>query len=289
MGLLAVVSEVVAGVVGMLVLASVVLIGPDRLRASSDEVRSNVRETAPYLCLLAVALLANGVLRDVGADLSWVIGINITENIYAVEGQFVAHVQSLANPALTAYFGFVYVFGYAFLLTFPLVAYLVHENDRFLRQVVVAYVVNYGVGLLCYVAFIAYGPRNFMPELVESLLYTSWPQSQLLTSEINVNTNVFPSLHTSLSVTAAVLARRSRDAYPRWYPVAAVLAASITVSTMYLGIHWATDVVAGTAVGLLSTAVAARVVADPDRDGNSDRPASANRWTAELRRLLRNR
>jgi membrane-associated phospholipid phosphatase len=62
---------------------------------------------------------------------------------------------------------------------------------------------------------------------------------------VNRNVNVFPSLHTSLSVTVAAMAYRTRDHYPLWAPVAAVLAASVVFSTMYLAIHWATDVVGG--------------------------------------------
>jgi membrane-associated phospholipid phosphatase len=231
----------------------------DRLLSAGRQVWRNLTTVAPTLGVLAAVLAVNKVVRDVGVELSWLIGINLTRYIYLLESQFVAFVQSFANPALTAYFGFVYVFGYTFLLTFPIVAYAVHDDARPLRVLFGAYILNYGLGLLCYVLFVAYGPRNFMPELVEPLLYTSWPQSQLLVQQVNTNTNVFPSLHTSLSVTVALLASRFRSIYPRWFPIAVVLAASITASTMYLGIHWATDVVAGIGVAWVSVAVAERL------------------------------
>ncbi|RDI69804.1 phosphatase PAP2 family protein [Halopelagius longus] len=266
MGLLEVAAQVVGGVLVLFAVALVVVVGPARLRSASDTVRSNLRTVARTVGALFVVLAANGVVRDVGLEVSWLIGVNITGYIHAVEGEFVAVLQSFATPALTAYFGFVYVFGYVFLLTFPLAAYLLHDDPRSLYEHLVAYIVNYGVGLVCYVVFIAYGPRNFMPELVESLLYTTWPEAQLLTTEVNRNTNVFPSLHTSLSVTVALLAYRFRHVYPRWYPISVALAASISVSTMYLGIHWATDVVAGLAVAGLSVSVARRAGTGPDRD-----------------------
>jgi membrane-associated phospholipid phosphatase len=159
---------------------------------------------------------------------------------------------------VTLYFSYVYVYGYSFLLVFPLLAGLWLSQTRYLRQTVIAYTVNYALGLLCYLLFVAYGPRNYMPDLVQPLLYDAIPRFQLLTSEVNANTNVFPSLHTSLSVTVALLARRVRDAYPLWYPVAAFLAANVALSTMVLGIHWATDVVAGVALGGFSVWVATR-------------------------------
>ncbi|QCC48754.1 phosphatase PAP2 family protein [Halobellus limi] len=230
-----------------------------RIGSAVARVRSNLTSVAPTLGVLAAVLAVNKVVRDVGVELSWLIGINLTGYIYLLESQFVAAVQSFAHPVLTTYFGFVYVFGYTFLLTFPVLAYAVCERSRPLRVLFLTYILNYAFGLCCYVLFVAYGPRNFMPELVDPLLYTSWPQSQLLVQQVNVNTNVFPSLHTSLSATVALLAYRFRAVYPRWLPVATVLAVSITVSTMYLGIHWATDVVAGIAVAWASVELATRI------------------------------
>ncbi|MXR41818.1 phosphatase PAP2 family protein [Halobaculum sp. WSA2] len=266
MSLLDVVLEV-AVVVGVLHLASVlVFVGPDRLRPSTAAraVRSTVRAAGTPLVALAAVLAANGVVRRIGVELSWVVGVNVTGAIYAIEGTFVAAVQSYATPAATAYFGFVYVFGYVYLLTFPAIAYALREHPGELRTLLIAYGFNYGIGLVCYVLFVAYGPRNLMPELVDSLLFESWPRSQLLTSQVNENTNVFPSLHTSLAATVAILTWRG-DSLSRWRPVAAALAASIVVSTMYLGIHWATDVVAGVALAAVSVVAAERIEARRDR------------------------
>jgi len=64
--------------------------------------------------------------------------------------EFVAWLQSLGTPAVTTVLGYVYVYGYAFLVTFPLVAYLALEDQRYLQATATAYVVNYGVGLVCY-------------------------------------------------------------------------------------------------------------------------------------------
>lgn len=247
---------------GLLFVATALLVGRERLTATVDGAGRRFGDVWPSLVLLLVVLGLNRVARRVGQEVSWIVGWNVTGYIFELEGEFVATVQSIATPALTAYFSAVYVYGYVFLLVFPLVAYFALERTEPFRTAVVAYSLNYLIGVVCYVLFVSYGPRNVMPELVEGLLFTTYPNSQLLTSQVNVNTNVFPSLHTSLSATVALLAVTSHDRYPRWTPIAVALATSVVVSTMYLGIHWATDVVGGLALAGTSVWLADRVVRD---------------------------
>ena len=268
-------GRVLAVVAAMLLVASGVIVGRDRLARTRREYRRRLASVAPYLGPLAVVLLANKFARDVGPGISWLVGLNVTPLVHRLDGlllwpvypestpQFVVWLQSHGSPRLTTYFSFVYVFGYVFLLTFPLVAYLALPDARPLRRTVVAYAANYLVGVGCYVAFVAYGPRNLIAGDVEGLLFTQYTQYQFLTASVNHQTNVFPSLHTSLSVTAALLAWTTREEYPPWPPIAAVLAVSVAVSTMYLGIHWATDVVFGAVLGWASVRIGRRFEETP--------------------------
>jgi membrane-associated phospholipid phosphatase len=55
--------------------------------------------------------------------------------------------------------------------------------------------------------------------------------------------NCFPSLHTSLALTVAIVASRGegrRAAAVLW-----ILAVAVVLSTLHLGIHWLTDIGAG--------------------------------------------
>ena len=252
MGVAAVLLEVVAVLSLMLTVSLSVVIGRDRLRIAASDLPDQLRMAVKPIGLLLGVLVINSVVRDAGVNLSWVIGTNITEFIYSLEGTVVATIQSLVPGWLTLYFGYVYVYGYAFLLVFPLLAAVLAAERRHLRHTAFAYAINYTVGMCCYLLFIAYGPRNYMPALVEPLLFDTLPRFHLLTSEVNADTNVFPSLHTSLSVTVALLAIRDHETFPLWTPVAVFLAASIVLSTMVLGIHWVTDVIAGTLLAAFS-------------------------------------
>jgi len=225
--------------------SAVTIVGRSRLQALRSELKPRFREAAPYLAVLVVVLALNSAVRDRAQQLSGIVGVNITDNIQAIEGNFVAVVQSFETVSLTGYFTWVYIYGYVFLLVFPIVAYVALSERETLKKLVVAYSLNYVLGLVLYIIFIAYGPRNTNPELFANLLYDTGRQYQFLTGSVNDPTNVFPSLHTSLSATAAIFAYKTREAYPIWLAVATVLAVSIIISTMYLGIHWATDVFFG--------------------------------------------
>lgn len=250
----------IAIVVLMLGLSMYFIVGRERLGFLRREFRSRFRENAGYLGVLIVVLMINSLARGAVADVSWIIGWNLTGAIFRIEGTFVAWLQSFADPLSTAYFSFIYVYGYAYLLIFPIIAYAAIANSKQLRELISAYVINYLVGLVFYALFVSYGPRNLMPDLVDSLLYTTYPHLQFLTSIVNTNTNVFPSLHTSLATTVAVFSYRTRAIYPVWFPFAVFIAGSVLVATMYLGIHWAVDVLAGVVLGVVSVKLAVLLV-----------------------------
>ena len=273
------VSLLVGGILACFVILVPLCVGRDRVRSllsDRDRLRRRLRAIAPYVGGLALVLLLNkGLLVRIEA-FSQRYGITATEWLYRIEGDLVATVQSLLPDWGLYYFGPAYVLGYAVLLTFPFVAYLFAATPRPLKTLVAAYTVNYAAAIVCYATVLAYGPRNYhrIPGAdpgaarVEEPLLDAFREVTQLTARVNVETNVFPSLHAALSVTVLLIAVSTHDEFPRWTPAAAFLAASILVSTMYLGTHWATDVVAGAALAVGSVAAANRLV---DRfDGGAD-------------------
>ncbi|WP_254763413.1 phosphatase PAP2 family protein [Natrinema marinum] len=245
----------------LLLVSVAVFIGREHFARALAEWRSRLRRTAPVIAVLLIVLLINRVARQTAPAISREIGIHLTATFYNIEGEFILLFQSIATPELTAYFSMIYVYGYTFLLIFPVIAYFTLSDTRIFRRLLTAYALNYAIGLVLYILVIAYGPRNVMPaELAPTMLYDTNPQYQYLTREVNTNTNVFPSLHTSLSATVATFAAMTRSAFPKWFPVAVVLAASVAISTMYLGIHWGIDVTAGLLLAALCVRLSDRLV-----------------------------
>ncbi|QAU13335.1 inositol phosphorylceramide synthase [Halorubrum sp. BOL3-1] len=283
---LSVLTSVVGWVGAMLAVASAAVIGPARLREASNGLRSRLWDARWAGAVLCAVLLASAVGRSSLQAVSELFGVQGTALIYRLEGGFVAWVQAtFATAELTAYFSWVYVYGYAFLLAFPVVACLALPRTATLRRLLVAYAINYAIGLALYTLVFAYGPRNVMPDMVAPLLFANQPDIMLLADEVNVNTNVFPSLHTSLAVTVGTFAVLTREEYPRWTPIGVPLALSVVIATMYLGIHWLTDVVAGFALAFGSVSLAYRLVdprdaaepidaAEPSGDANEEPPGS---------------
>jgi len=265
--LLSVALRLLVWVFAMLLVAGVAIIGPRQLYDVPRDLVRHLGEARVYVAALLLVLVASAVGRGPLQDVSELVGLQLTGFIYAVEGEFVAWLQTFATPELTIYFSWVYVYGYVFLLAFPFLAYAALPSSTMLKRLMLAYTLNYAIGLLVYTLVFAHGPRNYLPELVTSLLYTFDPHIQSLTGEINEPTNVFPSLHTSLSVTAAIFAVLTRDRYRAWTPIAGVLATSVVVSTMYLGIHWLTDVIAGIGLAFGCVYLSYRII---EREKESD-------------------
>lgn len=260
MGLLDFTVGITVAVLALVIGSTLVCTDRSQLRGTTNSFRSHLRVVAPHMLLLATILVINKLARGLTAELSLLFDLNITSLIYALEGNLVGTIQSVQRPVLTAYFSVTYLAGYIALLVLPFVIYFVHDDLQVVRQTAIAYASNYAIGLACYVAFISFGPRNMIPDVVNQPLYSTYPEAQLLTGQWNANTNVFPSLHASLSVTVALLAIRTRSSHPRWAYLATFGAFSVVISTVYLGIHWVTDVVAGVLLGWFSVRLASRWV-----------------------------
>lgn len=248
------------GVVAVEVAVGVALVGPSHFRGVRRHLLGRLRRSAPYIVVLVASAGAASAVRRTTATVSWLVGVNVTPLIHAVEGGAVATVQTVASPPVTAFLAFVYVYGFPFLLVFPVLLYLAVDDPRPLRELALALVFNDLIALVAFATMISYGPRNVIPGLVDPILFSTYPEARVLNASATANSNVFPSMHTSLSVTVAYMAWRTRGTVRNWPLVAVPLSSCVVVATMYLGIHWVLDVVAGVILGVGSVWLAARAV-----------------------------
>lgn len=277
--LLEMVATVVAVVGTALLGVSALCLGLDpvrRVRHDPEWLWDRLREIGPYAFVLALVLALNKGLQGYVARLNTEIAFRATETFYAIEGDLVADIQHTIPEETTIYFSAMYVFGYVTLAVFPVILYWFADSAAPLKRTLTAYGLNYLGAIVCYTFILAYGPRQQIAG-VEHLLVDLYPQVTTLTSQVNRAHNVFPSLHTSLSVTVLFLAYLTRAESPRWFAVASVISSSIVVSTMYLGIHWAIDVLAGIILAAVSVYGAGRVVEYLDSPTSTARRSTASR------------
>jgi membrane-associated phospholipid phosphatase len=237
------------------------------LPRTAAELRRRARTAVPYLGVTGLILLVKRLTHYRRLELSHALDWDITGGIYAVEGSFVASLQDVVPDALVGFFSVMYMFGFPYLLVTAFGLYFLSPTQRRFKELLVAFALNTLIGSVFYTVFIAYGPRNHLSS-VDGLMYQFYPQTQELTAEISANTNVFPSLHTSLAVIVLLFAWRSRRTYPRWFSIAAPVATFVVFSTMYLGIHWLVDVVAGIALAVWCVLTAERFVARVEGDAD---------------------
>lgn len=168
--------------------------------------------------------------------------------IYALEGGLTAQLQWFAPPALVAFFLYVYVSLFPALYACAL---LVPHALRRLELVGVAA----GALLLNQLLALPFFMLLTVRETWYAELGVGVQKARLLTLELDPAIeplfrdmrgieNNFPSLHTSIALTAWLVLRRVS---PRAGVVAGVVAGLVMFSTLYLGFHWVCDMLAGAA------------------------------------------
>lgn len=230
-----------------------------QVRRTWTELGQRLRSVAPYLGVAALFFLLKRATHEQSVQISRELDWDLTAGIYAIEGEFVAMMQNVIPDQTIAFFSAMYMFGFPFLLVTAPILYLLLPSQRRLKELLIAYVLNYVIGTILYTLFVVYGPRNHLSS-VSGLMYDFYPQTQDLTAAVSSNTNVFPSLHTSLAIVVLILAWRSRREYPRWLGISTFVVSCVVFSTMYLGIHWVIDVVAGVVLGVGSIYMADWIV-----------------------------
>jgi membrane-associated phospholipid phosphatase len=157
--------------------------------------------------------------------------------IYEFEGPIVTAFQSVTSAPLTVMFTAAYLVGFPVIVLFTYFKIKAHD-EREARRYALAYVVLVLLAVPFFV-FVPVGiPALYPAVAVEALIFDVSPVIRAGMLATDTMVKAFPSLHTGLSVLAALYARK---AGPRYAATAGTLAALIVLSTFYLGIHWLTD------------------------------------------------
>jgi membrane-associated phospholipid phosphatase len=156
----------------------------------------------------------------------------------------------------------VYGYSISYFFVFPLLALglaaalTLRPGGRHLLLLARALAIDYVVSLPFFI-FFPIPERWASPDSGAILLSDRWSATLIeALRPLSGLDNCFPSFHVSMSV---VLVAVALLAGVRFRYAVAALGSTVVISTFGLGIHWLPDVVAGTAVGVLSVALALRL------------------------------
>lgn len=183
---------------------------------------------------------------------------DFTGFVFGIEGHFVQTVQHLfVTPWLTPVIVFFYVIMLQSVLAASLGVYLVDKNRLMLYSTCYAVILNYAVAIPFYLYFPVNEVWSYAPAGVRFVMLDVFPTFEQEYRALSGLNNCFPSLHTAISLTTALLAYRSGNR--RWKVITGINAAVIIFGIFYLGIHWLTDMIGGTLLAVLSSSLAVRL------------------------------
>lgn len=171
-------------------------------------------------------------------------GYDYAKFFQSVEGDFVANLQQAFQAAwLTPILAFMYVVVFQALLIASIGIYTYRSaNKKMFYATCYAVMLNYLVAIPFYLFFPVSEVWHQDPN-VSFLMLNVFPDFENQYRALSGLDNCFPSLHTSISVTLAILAVRS--GIKRWAWLCCICAVIIIFTIFYLGIHWLIDMCGG--------------------------------------------
>jgi membrane-associated phospholipid phosphatase len=183
-------------------------------------------------------------------------GLELASALHWLEGSAAFENHDVTNVIA------VYGYSIAYFVLFPLLALAVgwalarRRDPGAFRTYAFAIATAYALSLPFFLLF-PVPERWAYPDASAILLSDLWDSRLINTFRpMSALDNCFPSFHTSMTVVAVLCCFVHRVGF-RWTIVP--LGVSILLSTYSLGVHWIGDVIAGTAIGVISVAVACRI------------------------------
>ncbi|MCL7414992.1 MAG: phosphatase PAP2 family protein [ANME-2 cluster archaeon] len=209
-----------------------------------------------FVCAFIVYMLVQSQASIVEA-LDIRVNADYTGYLVMIEGDIVSHFQTFATPLLTYITAFIYLMLFSFLMVFTFIMLIYTRNLHALEEFTLAFIIIYLTAFPFYIFIPVTVTGHALPN-VYTLLYDLSP---IIDQGVRVVDpfldNDFPSLHAALSIMAVmvVVLRTNLERY-KVFSVISTLA--ILFSTLYLGIHWIVDLIAGAILALVSYSIATR-------------------------------
>lgn len=207
-----------------------------------------------FLTMLAILLLNKYELK---LEALFPVHYDLTSAIVGWESGWQGRLQNvLHSDALTLFCSFFYLVVFQAVMIASIGIYTQAGNLKLYYAFCVALLLNYLIAVPFYL-FVPVNEAWSVDSNVQFLMLDVFPRFETEYRHLSGLDNCFPSLHTSISVTMALLAARSGNR--RWAIFAGASAAIIVFSIFYLGIHWFSDMIAGLCLAGTAAAIGLKV------------------------------
>lgn len=209
----------------------------------------------PYFSCAFLVVVLDKIEIKYGESLAPRFGWEYTSLIHSIEGDVVVKIQNWGTDVhLTHFLAFMYFVVFTFMLYFSLTFYFFCGEEKHARRIALAYLLNYLFVLPFYLFFPVtetWRAYEFLdaPQKMQALLFNFNKDILQSVTTFSALNNCFPSMHTSLSATIALISLHSKN--KRYTLFCWISAFLIIFSTIYLGIHWISDVVAGVILAII--------------------------------------
>ncbi|MHC1575117.1 MAG: phosphatase PAP2 family protein [Candidatus Methanogasteraceae archaeon] len=207
----------------------------------------------PYILMAAIVYGLMQAQFPIQRELNLFVTYDCTHYIESIEGGLVSGIQQYANPTLTYMMTFVYLVLFSSVMIFTFLLFAYTEQMTALKQFSFVFIANYLIAFPFYLLFpvqvTGYALSNVQP-----LMYELHPLIYEGITTVDPLDNCFPSLHATLVFSALLVVRTTNlDRYRRFLTIAFP---TIVFATLYLGVHWITDIVAGMMLSLFTFQIA---------------------------------
>lgn len=182
---------------------------------------------------------------------------DFTGPITALGANWLLALQQLEHPAATHFLTYIYVILFPMLPLASMAIYAAARDHVAIRRLFTSFLAAYLIGLPFFLFFPV--KEAWAADLgIRFLIPDVYPAFEQQFRQFSALDNCFPSMHTGLSVLAALVAWR--QGYRRWGMLLSVIAGLVMLSTLYLGVHSILDMVAGTLLAMVVSGNATAMV-----------------------------
>ena len=249
-------NTIVITVVLLTALVSMVILKQSVHRILMDSVQTLLKNKKMLLHFIAMILILvfNKFEQTIAKEIK--VG-DFTPVVHMWEGNIVYYLQQFfMNDTLTTILTFFYIIVFPVLLVSSIVIYIKSKDYKSYYAFVYALMLNYLIAVPFYLFFPVYEVWYYDPKVI-FLIPDIYPNFELQYRPLSGIDNNFPSLHTSISLTIALIAMSSKKI--DFGKLTLFSAGIIVFSTMYLGIHWLADLTAGILLAVLASQTGIRL------------------------------